>query len=365
MTKLEDILTDLIAFETVHGNEPELAACFDYLEGFLSDRQLHVERHNSDGYPSLMATSLGTKKPKVLLQAHMDVVPAHKPSFVVEESAGKLHGRGTYDMKFAAACYLLLAEELKNELSDYDFGLMLTSDEEIGGNNGVKMLLDAGYSTEVCILPDGGDNWAIETACNGVWIVYLKASGKSAHGSRPWEGENAIDKVLIGVEQIKQLFDGPERGKSTITLSQVEGGAAVNQVPDSARATLDIRFASEEDRASLRTKIEATAKSAGLEIETCAEVDMCLTDLNEPHVAEFVNIVERLRGQPIEETQSLGSSDARYFALKEIPTILIRPNGGGAHSEQEWIDKAGLHQFYEVIKAYVTETAKKLDSSLV
>jgi succinyl-diaminopimelate desuccinylase len=356
---VEDILNNLVAFKTVDGNAEEFKACFDYIEEFLSNRQLVVKRHNSQGYESIVATTAATQKPKVMLQAHVDVVPAREGSFKLQEVDGKLRGRGTYDMKFAAACFLMLADELRSAIQDYDFGLMLTSDEEIGGHNGVEMLLKNGYGAEVCVLPDGGDNWAIESVCNGLWIIYLKAAGKSAHGSRPWEGENAIDKLLVGVNQIKELFKETGAGKNSLTLSEVEGGCAVNQVPDSARATLDMRFVSDEEYHDKRAQIEQIAQANGLEIETCAEVATCVTNLKEPHVAKFVETVEAIRGEPIKETRSLGASDARHFTATGIPVILIRPDGGGPHSDHEWIDKAGLGQFYEVIKTYVREVAKK------
>jgi succinyl-diaminopimelate desuccinylase len=183
--------------------------------------------------------------------------------------------------------------------------------------------------------------------------------GISAHGSRPWEGDNAIDKLFIAIQEIKKIFGEQQLGRSTLTVSQITGGYAVNQVPNGAEATLDMRFVNEEDLNVMRQKVKEVADKYDLEIQTHAEAGFCPVDVQHPHIAKFIEIASQIRGEEIEEMQSLGASDARYFAEKDIPVILIRPNGGGAHSDNEWIDKAGFEQFYAVLKTYIKEVAKK------
>jgi succinyl-diaminopimelate desuccinylase len=353
------ILRDLVGFQSVSGNFAGTEECFHYLRRSLIEAGLDTQLLRSNDLPSIFATTQpDTKKPKLILQAHMDVVPAKPPGFNMREEDGKLYGRGVFDMKFAAACYLQLVQELKDELGMYNFGLMLTSDEEIGGDDGVGYLLEQGYSAEVCMLPDGGDQWEIEASCNGVWFARIKASGVAAHGSRPWEGENAIGMLIEALDEIKGLFGELGHGKSSITISQISGGEAINQVPDSAEATLDMRFADKEQFDSYKNAVSLITSNRGLELLTIAETPCGLVDMQNQHVIDFMVVAERIHGQPIGRNHSLGASDARFFAQKNIPTIVIRPSGGGHHGNNEWIDKAELLKFYELVKAYVTETTK-------
>jgi acetylornithine deacetylase/succinyl-diaminopimelate desuccinylase-like protein len=355
---LAELLATLVGFPTETRRQEESTACFRYVNDFLDQCGFTVQPHHSNGYPSVVATSRPTKQPKVLLQAHMDVVPAKPTAYKLRQADGKLYGRGVFDMKFAAACFLKLANELKNNLTDYDFGIMLTSDEEIGGRDGVKYLLDQGYDTEICILPDGGADWQIETSCNGVWFLGLTASGQTAHGSRPWEGENAIDNLMAAIADIREVFGKLDASKCSLTVSRIGGGEANNQVPDTATATLDMRFQTMKHYQAKRAKIEAIGERHQLELKTLSQVDPIIVDLTEPHIASFLHVAEEVSGQSIGHCHSLGASDARYFAQRNIPTILIRPTGGGAHADEEWIDAAELQQFYDVIKAYVVQTAK-------
>ena len=355
---LIELLADLVAIKTVSGDELSAAECLDYLESYLAGRGMHLRQHISKGFPSLVATSRSTKSPKVLLQVHMDVVPCSGPLFTLREKAGNLIGRGVYDMKFAAAVFLKLVDDLQDELSDYDFGLMFTFDEEVGGQNGVRALLATGYRAKVCILPDAGDNWRIETTHKGVWIVRLSVKGLAAHGSRPWDGDNAIHRLVDALHDISQLFKDQHAETDTLSVNQITGGRAVNQVADAAEAVLDVRFVSNELYEELSQKIEAIAAAYKISTKTVALVRCVKTDLNNPYVKSFLRIAERVHGKPMGTIRSLGASDAHYFDEVDIPVILLRPDGGSPHSDNEWIDKAGLEEYYEVIKAYVQKEAK-------
>jgi succinyl-diaminopimelate desuccinylase len=137
-----EILEKLVWFHTTADDEQSIFEALDYVSGYLIDRGMHVNRFESNGHESIVATvNPDTKTPKVMLAAHIDVVPAPDEMFAVRKEDGKLYGRGVLDMKFAIAAYMQLADELQNHLQDYDFGIMITSDEELAGMNGVPKLL--------------------------------------------------------------------------------------------------------------------------------------------------------------------------------------------------------------------------------
>jgi acetylornithine deacetylase/succinyl-diaminopimelate desuccinylase-like protein len=352
------ILADLIGFKTVSGDTLEAEHCFDYIQSFLLERNMHVERMSSNNFPSIVATPNGSKTPHILLQAHIDVVPAPLSCFKLTKKAHKLYGRGVFDMKFAVACYLQLIDDLKNDLSSYDFGLMLTCDEEIGGKNGVGYLLDKGYSADVCILPDGGNNWQIETTCNAVWIIRLIADGQTAHGSRPWEGRNAIKNLLEALSDIHDVFGELMPNRNSISISTIQGGQAMNQVPEHAEAIVDMRFINDQEYVKHSKTITHLAKTYGLDIETMTKVAARHVAVNEPAIKNFLSIANNLLDKPITKTHSLGASDACYFASHGIPTIVLRPSGGGEHSDNEWIGTEDLEKFYELIKSYIMQTTR-------
>lgn len=356
--RLIEILRRLVEYRTVTGDSRSAFECLQYVERLLTIAGMQCSRYSSNGYASLVAATGDTKRPKVFLQAHLDVVPAADALFSLKREGSKLIGRGTYDMKYAAACFLLLVEELGDGVKEYDFGLMFTTDEEYDGTNGVKYLLGQGYGCEICILPDGGDNWRLETAAKGGWAVEAATAGRAAHGSRPWEGANAIDGLLGFIAAVQALVPEQTPTGTTINLGRINGGTTHNQVPDKASAVFDIRYMDQRHGQAIRDKVAAVASANGVRLTTLSDIEPIVLDVTLPAVERWEATVAAVRGTPADDyALSFGASDARYFAAQGIPCIVTRPDGGGHHSDHEWIDEAGLYDFYQVIRQYVTAPA--------
>lgn len=357
--RLFEILERLVSFRTITGDTLASHMCLRYAEDILQRSGLHVRKFHSGGFESLIATSRRTKHPKVLLQAHIDVVPAPVEAFAMRQNAGRLEGRGVFDMKYAAACFLLAAEELYDVVEDYDFGIMLTTDEEGTGENGVKYLLDRGYGCDICVLPDGGDNWKLETAAKGGWAFQILVDGTSAHASRPWEGENAIDKLLTFIKHTKKLVPSGNKEGLTMVVSQIAGGQTHNQVPNTANATIDIRYPEEKVGQRVRVHLQKLASEMNVTIKTVTDLPPVRLDPSISLVQAWENTVHEVRGQePGSYTTSYGASDARFFASKNIPCIVTRPDGGGHHGEDEWVDAQGVYDFYRCIVQYLESSAR-------
>src|SRR6266496_2173015 len=221
---MKDILEKLVSIPTVTGESVPIGVAINYIEDYLLERGMKVERLVSDGHASLVATASGTKTPKVMLAAHVDVSPGSDEQFFLRETAGRLYGRGVVDMKFAIASYLQIVDDLRNQLNKYDFGIMITSDEEEGGLNGTAHLVNKGYLPKVCVLPDGGDNWQIQTFAKGFFYLEITVHGKAAHGSRPWLGDNAIVTLTHVITDIAALFPDMSADTNTYNIGLVRGG---------------------------------------------------------------------------------------------------------------------------------------------
>ena len=357
-SRLIEILQRLIAYPTVTGHTQAVRDCLMYAERTFTISGMHINRYNCNGFESIVATTRNTMHPKVMLQAHLDVVPGDEPLFTMRREDGNLLGRGTFDMKYAAACFLKLVEDMHDDIQDYDFGVMFTTDEEYSGQDGVRYLLEQGYGCDVCVLPDGGDNWRLESAAKGNWMVNVTAKGKTAHGSRPWEGDNAADRLIEFLGALREISVVKAHTDTTLVVSTINAGKATNQIPEIAEATIDIRFLSPEAYGQIRLRLEPIARKYGVELNTVHLIPATQLDLSLPVVEDWERIVNEIRGQSNGGyALSFGSSDARYFAEKGIPTIVTRPDGGGHHSESEWIDESGLYEFYECLKLYVVSQA--------
>jgi acetylornithine deacetylase/succinyl-diaminopimelate desuccinylase-like protein len=357
---MEDILERLVAIPTVTGDRPAADEALGYAAEFVAKRGMDVQWHESGGLPSLTASAEpDNKTPKVLLAAHMDVVPAPDELFKLRKESDKLYGRGVLDMKYAIAAYLQTIHELGDDVPNYDLGLMLTSDEETGGQHGTGALVEQGYRPDVCVLPDGGDDWQIQTFAKGVSFVNFAAEGRSAHSARPWLGDNAIMKLVNLIPEVAALFPESHDNSNTQSLNQISGGRAPNQVPDHAEAVFDIRALSEAEKSRLLSAAGQLACQHNAAMSVLIDGATCNFSLDDPLIAPFAEAISDVSGTVVAGSRTCGTSDLRYLAEHHIPSISVYPPGGGHHGPDEWLSRRGFHDFQKILRRYLETVAKR------
>ncbi|MDR3125452.1 MAG: M20/M25/M40 family metallo-hydrolase, partial [Candidatus Nomurabacteria bacterium] len=294
---------------------------------------------------------------KVLLQSHVDVVPASVSQFVAKSQ--RCYGRGVYDMLFAAAAYLHLADELGKCCKNYNIAIMLTGDEELGGMHGSKALLDLGYKSEICVLPDAGEGLGdLSVSSKGVFQTTVTITGRSHHASQPWDGDSAARKLAHFLVEAEKLYDNSDRAGATMTISRLQAGMADNQGPAVASAVLDIRYPSEHHPSDIKASFNSLLKKYNGRANDLMNSPAVQLDISQPPVQRFLEIYRRHVGRDISFSQACGSSDARFFSGCGIPVLMFRPDGGGLHSDNEWLSVRSFEKFYEIIKDFTLGQAK-------
>ncbi len=356
---VEDILSDIVSIPTVTGKLEANDACLDYIETFLKHYGMHTKRFVRNGVGSLVATTRRTKTPTVFFLAHQDVVEAPAELFTLRKQDGKYTGRGVLDMKVSIASVLGTVQQLAGKLHEYDFGIMIVSDEEIGGFDGASLLADKGYHAKVMVLSDGGDcDWGMEEAAKGLWWVTFEAEGKVVHGSRPWQGVNPIETLLAAAADVKALFPnvGPEA--SSVSMNVFNAGKTINQIPATASVSFDMRPLSLDEERRLHQAVAEIAEKHGVSMTTEAETSVMQHNLNSTYLSAYKACVESVIGRPVKGVLSQASSDARYFAPYGTEFAVGYPEGGGHHGLDEWISEDSPEKLKQVYLRYLEQVAK-------
>lgn len=354
---IEDILAllkTLIRFKTTRDKPDELARCADFIEDCLTGAGIDYRRFDHSGIPSILALPEPSFTP-IVLMSHIDVVAGSDDVFVPKISGKRLYGRGAIDDKYAVALSLVLLQkhvaQLKQESkqqSDLSFGILITGDEEIGGQNGARRVLGE-FRTDFCIALDGGRIGKIVTKEKGLLTLRLVGKGKAAHGSRPWLGVNAADRLIEDYLKVKSLLgpNRPEEWYRTMNLGFINAGRAFNQVPDRAEATLDIRYTEHDDPDELLRTIRNTIES---------EV---IVDAREPlFFGGESPYLDRLLSISPESRIGFehGASDARFLSDHGIPGIVWGAEGDrSAHAGDEHININSLAELAELLDRFLTE----------
>jgi succinyl-diaminopimelate desuccinylase len=355
-------LDDLLRLKTSH--EPENRAehdrCRELVAAQAEAYGLKTHLVKNDPFPSLLVGKHPEDKaPAVMLAAHLDVVPAAPEMYEPRVEEGKLYARGASDMKFCAPLFFKAIEDLPEALKERVL-ICFTFDEEIGGNAGTRFLLDTyGLRPKTCFLPDGGDNFLIEADEKGVLQFRIKTAGKSAHGSRPWLGENAIDRFLAIYADLRAAFpaiDQPGLWGPTLNLGKLTGGAAANQVPDACEALLDTRFTESTTLKAVYAEIERIVAGRG-EVSPVVQGDLFHLDQSSPACAWLQEGAQQHLGKPLGIYRSEGASDARFFTQYGIPVVITKPICAGHHSTSEWVDLASLDPYYGILLHFTRAAA--------
>jgi succinyl-diaminopimelate desuccinylase len=351
----------LVAFPSANPPGDE-KACADFVAQLLEDRGFTVERYEfAPGRPSLVARIGGTNLKPLCFTGHLDVVPVGNaawsyPPFAAVIADGKLHGRGSADMKSGVAAFITAACDVLNRSARLTRGLtfVITAGEETGCQGAFdlarrKVLGEA----ELLIVAEPTSNRPV-AAHKGSFRVAVTARGKSAHSSMPQEGDNAIVKAMAWIAALQaHRFDEahPLLGTPTAAVTTFTGGQAINVIPDSARFTADFRTLPGQDHAAL---LEELRGMFGPEAEIVVLTDFpgYATSPDEPAVQPLLDLLEQRLGARPAPAGAPYFTDASALVpgFGGAPTIVIGP--GQADQCHKTDEHCALSDIHDAVVLY-------------
>lgn len=274
---------------------------------------------------------------RLALSGHVDVVPVGegwtRDPFGGEVAEGRAWGRGACDMLGAVACFVGAAALAR----DAPCAILLTTDEETGmraAERAVEERLLEGVEGVVVGEPTG---FAVGVAEKGVLWLRVRTRGRNAHGSMPELGDNAADRMLRALPAMRAVRlpgEHPLLGRPTQSLGRLLAGEAVNQVPASATAELDVRYLPGGSAEGVLDAFRRAAQEAGepAELEVLSDHPPFETPRDSPlarAALEAVGEGARAVGLPY-------GTEASKYAPAGFPCVILGPGEPGlAHTNRE------------------------------
>jgi succinyl-diaminopimelate desuccinylase len=361
---MKDVLNlaqDLVEFASYEREfTGDMAKCINYCSDFLGNKNCRLyDCKDKRGSKTSLVSRL-VENPELFFVGHLDVIPANMDQFRSEIRDGRLYGRGSCDMKGSVAVFLDLMKKYSHEKNRPSVGLILTTDEEIGGERGAKYLLhELGLKCKFAIIGEPTD-LNIATKEKPVLQFVVNSHGKSVHGAVPYEGENAIDILYNKIENLKKRFNlaTPENfWKPTFNLGVIKGGEVPNKVPNYAEAEIDIRYTENESKESIIQSVkelfhyDEMAMLSDMKIKL--DVSPMRTDPNNLYVLKLKEARRAITGKNSLIDYSKVYSDGRFFSEVEIPCVSFGPIGANAHGENEWVDIESLNKYRAILKKFI------------
>jgi glutamate carboxypeptidase len=292
------------------------------------------------------------KRPEAPLQiffcGHMDTVFPINSDFqqVTWLDDNRLNGPGVADLKGGLMVMIKAIEALERSpwADQIGWEILFNPDEEIGSPGSAPLIaeaatrVDLGLIYEPC-MPDG----TLAGARKGSGNFSIVVHGKAAHAGREHHlGRNAIRAMCDFISALDSL-NGQREGV-TINPGFIQGGGAVNVVPDLCVSRFNIRLEKSEDEAwclsQINQLIQELNERDGIQVELhggFGRKPKVLTPAN-LKLFELAQSCGQQLGLPIQWKATGGCCDGNNLAAAGIPNIdTLGVQGGNIHSSDEYM----------------------------
>lgn len=363
-------LTDLVKINSVNpslvsdgAGETEIAR---YTADSLTSIGLEVAVHEPEpGRPSVVGRLSDARGgPSLMLNAHYDTVGVEGMAepFSATIRAGRLYGRGAYDMKGSLAACMAAAKSLIDRATPLSGELLIAAvaDEEYASLGTADLLeryhIDGAIVTEPTALD-------ICLAHKGFVWLEVETIGRAAHGSRFDLGLDAnmrMGRFLAQLDLLEQALRARPGhrlvGPPSLHAAMISGGTELSAYAASCRLQIERRTVPGENLDQVVAEIQST-------IDQLAQEDSTFKAKVKPYFVRepFEVSPEKPLVQHLNQaaTKVLGRSpaligdtpwmDSALLAAAGVETVVYGPTGGGAHSHEEWVDLDSLETLAEIL----------------
>lgn len=375
MKAVVDELARLIAFPSV-SNRP-LSDLAGHVAQRCEDLGFRVERFQDPtetGKCSIIASigpQGGRGRDGLVLSGHMDVVPTEgqpwsSDPFRLSERDGRLYGRGTADMKgFFAATFQALAR-IPASAYRRDLVLIWTHDEEVGCLGSAK-LVDAWLEHDrplpsACLIGEPTDFRVLRMHPGHVGVQF-DITGRAAHSSRPDLGANAIEDAADVVGAIREVAGELQRERADIpeldrpwvavNVARIDGGRAINIVPDRCSVQLGYRPLPGMEPESVFERLQQRIGALRLHGEVQGRILRITPPLLTSSGTELEGILAAHASHPGCGAASFATDGGNLSRLGMEPLIFGPGSIEVAHQADEYVEVGALHQAVDVIEQIV------------
>jgi tripeptide aminopeptidase len=366
--RLHDTFQALCRIPSPSGHE---RACADWVSAEL--RALGLDVLEDDAGPragsdagNLLARISGRSGESILLCAHLDTVPLTAPvEPVVVDGGFENSGDGILgaDNKSAVAILIELARRLAQAVEPPPVGveLLFTVCEEVslrGSKAFDSKLLESRFGYVFDHATPVGE---IVLASPSHQRVIADITGRAAHaGVRPEAGRSAIAAAAraIAAMRLGRLDD-----ETTANVGTIEGGTAINVVPERCRIEAEVRSLDEAKLEQAVTDIvdrlhdAANACECDLDVTVERMFQGYRTRAREPHI-QLAEQALRACGYEPTHIVTGGASDANSLNAAGFSCTNLADGSERNHQPDERISIDALDGMFEVALALVEEAGR-------
>lgn len=317
------------------------------------------------GRPNLQVrlSPSGTIRQRVVLAPHLDTVgyPALDEQLIPRTSGDRIHGRGACDTKGCVAAMfqaLLLVASAGKRPSETEILFLGLMDEE-NGQAGSRHFAKQKSLARLAIVGEPTRLRVVTAHKGDVWLRLL-THGRSAHGSTPHRGKNAVHAMAKVIDLIESEYaqsltskSHPLLGSPTVNVGSVHGGTQPNIVPDSCAISVDRRTLPGESEADVCRELKTLFRHHRMPVEfENLRLDPCPaleTSPDDEWVQRLCKAASQRRTWGVDYF-----CDAAPLAAAGIPSVVFGPGDiSQAHTADEWISIRSLEKGTAILERFL------------
>jgi acetylornithine deacetylase/succinyl-diaminopimelate desuccinylase family protein len=361
-----NLLKDLIAVRTDAGEVDGVA----FVAAWFRERNIEHVVQELDGVPMNVVGTIGRGQRSIMLHAHIDTVPPGDASawssdpFRAVERDGHLVGRGSVDDKGCLAAMLCALDRLRADEASLPGRVVLAAvgGEERGGL-GTQLLVREGIRTEAAIVGEATSLRPLvaHKGCLRLWVTVL---GVAAHASRPDLGVNSIVGLARLIPALEALAHRVAQrhdrltGSASLAITTVQGGSALNMIPDRCTLSVDRRLVPQERYEDALAEIDAVLAQVEIEhgVRCRREVHRFIAPAHctsDELVAGVRRSIAGVTGTEPEVGGLFATCDMSFLVNDaNIPTLVLGP--GDTEEAHQYNEKLDLSQLLQAEAIYAT-----------
>ena len=308
-------------------------------------------RVDVDAAGNVVAGTGGGAPPTVAVCAHLDTVYASDDHPEPVREGTRVRAPGICDNGRGLAALIALGRVLRGRAGTGSIELVATTGEEGRGDlRGAKHYVATRAPLSVIALDGAGDERIVNAAL-GSRRFRIAFHGPGGHS---WSSFGVANPVHAAARCASGIASSPRPAGTSLTVSRIGGGSAVNAIPQDAWIEVDARGLRETDLAALERQILAMTEASVREENTrrtggdalrheLARIGYRACGVTAPGTPLVEAAVAATRLVGARPELSCASTDANAAIAAGIPAIAIGAGGrgGDVHSSQEWFDAAG------------------------
>jgi tripeptide aminopeptidase len=361
--RLNETFQTLCRIESPSRRERE---CADWVEAELRSLGLQVEEDSvgarvGSNAGNLLTRIAGRGDGSLLLCAHLDTVPLTAPVEPVMVDGGWENANDGIlgaDNKSAVAILVELARRLVSNPPEMGVELLFTVCEEVSLRGSKEFDVGKLRSSFGYVFDHATPIGEIVVASPSHQRLVAEMRGRAAHaGVRPEAGRSAIAAVAQAVAAMRL---GRLDEETTANVGTIEGGTAINVIPEHCRIEAEVRSVDEEKLQTALTdmidRLQDAANASECDVDVVVErmFEGYRTRPRAPHVVLAERALKMCGYEP-SHIASGGASDANSFNAAGFPCANLADGSERNHQPDERISVDALEGMFEVAIAVVEE----------